>query len=328
MSEHRVFPVANSDPLAGAHAILEAAWEAANLDRLLIPIWSEDAHMPVPSLIRDAGEITHADPFAPIMPGNAARQAADAIRAAGEQRLGLFLRPCEIRSLRKIAGRENLDLENVLLISSDCLGAIPYEDYRRHLTLTKDYLQMTRETLQFAAQGGVLPSRYQQSCQLCDAPYPSDIDLHFELFGSETYDQLLLSWDERQLPASFAERLELDPAPGQLLERRQRVIENLSRWRARSLNNHRQELDANLATPEALIDHIEHCSACWDTLEAHCPTFDETILLASNASDALLDWLASCGGCGMCASHCPDGFPLFEVIVALRGIRNDLDQHS
>ena len=323
MSEHKVFPVANGDPLAGTHAILQAAWEAEDLDRLLIPVWSEDAHMPIPSLIQDADEILHADPFAPIMPGNAAGAAADAIRGAGNKHLGLFLRPCEIRSLRKIAAHENLDLASVFLISSDCLGAIPYEDYRRHLTLTKDHLQMTRETLQFAAQGGVLPSRYQQSCQLCDAPYPSNVDLHFELFGSETYDQLLLNWKEDCITTSLSDRLGMIPASEQLLERRQRVIDNLGRWRARSLNNHREELDPSLATPEALIAHIEHCSSCWDTLEAHCPTFNETVLMASNESDALLEWLSSCGGCGMCDSSCPEGFPLFEVIVALRGMQSD-----
>jgi len=318
MAEHRVIPVANGDPLAAAHAVLQAAWEKAELDQLLIPVWSQDVHMPVPSMITAPAELLLADPFAPIMPGNAAGAAADAIRKAKGKRLGLFLRPCEIRSLRKIAEREELDLEKVLILSSDCLGAIPYEDYRRHLTLTKDSLQMTRETLQFAAQGGVLPSRYQQSCQLCDAPFPTAVDLHFELFGSETQERLLINWNESQFQPSLAQQLDSSPASALVLERRQRVIDNLGRWRKRSLNNQRDDLDETLVTPDALIAHIEHCSSCWDTLEAHCPTFDETVLLAPDGRSALLEWLSSCGGCGMCASSCPDGFPLFEVIIALR----------
>lgn len=323
MNEHRVIPVEDGDPLATAHTVLQAIWTAAELDQMLISVWSEDLLMPIPSLIDGPADLVHADPFAPIMPGNSAGAAADAIRSSPGRRLGLFLRPCEIRSLLKITNREGLDLGHVFLFSSDCLGTIPNEDYRRHLTLTKDHLQMTRETLQFAAQGGVLPSRYQQSCQLCDAPYPTAVDLHFELFGSETQEQLLLNWDEKRLSSSLQGRLGLAAAPNQLLEKRQRVINNLNRWRSRSLENHREDLDPSLATPEALIEHIEHCTACWDTLEAHCPTFDGTLILAPDSRSALLDWLSSCGGCGMCASTCPEGYPLFEVIVALRGLDPD-----
>ena len=318
MAEHWVIPVTDSKPLTSVHEILQAVWKTAELNQMLIPIWSENAHMPVPTLIHDPDELMQADPFAPIMTGNAAGTAFDSIRKSHGKRLGLFLRPCEIRSLRKIADREQADLTNVLLLSSDCLGAIPYEDYRRHLTLTKDYLQMTRETLQFAAQGGVLPSRYQQSCQLCDAPFPSGVDVHFELFGSETQDQLLLNWNEGSFRSPLSTHLESSVAPNQLIERRERVINNLGRWRSRSLNSHREELDPTLATPEALITHLQHCSDCWDTLEAHCPTFDEQALLATDEHEALLNWLSTCGGCGMCASSCPEGYPLFEVIVALR----------
>lgn len=318
MAEHWVIPVEAGDPLGAACSVLQAVWEAADLERMLIPIWSEEAHMPLPTIIREFGALTTADPFAPIMPGNAAGLAARTIQGSPGGRTGLFLRPCEVRSLRQIAAREQLPLDDVLLVSSDCLGAIPAEDYRRHLTLTKDYLQMTRETLQFAAQGGVLPSRYQQSCQLCDAPYPERVDLHFELFGSETHDRLLVKCGHDRLRPSLAERVECRPAPVELLERRQRVIENLGRWRTRSLDNHRMEIDPELASPAALFEHLEHCSACWDTLEAHCPTFDAQILLAPDGQDALLAWLGSCGGCGMCHSTCPEGYPLFEVIAALR----------
>jgi Pyruvate/2-oxoacid:ferredoxin oxidoreductase delta subunit len=328
MNEHRVIPVERNDPLVTAHAVLQAIWTAAGLERMLIPVWSEDLLMPAPLLIDRPAALVRADPFAPIMPANSAGAAADAIRSSRGRRLGLFLRPCEIRSLRKIADREGLDLKHVFLFSSDCLGAIPNDDYRRHLTLTKDHLQMTRETLQFAAQGGVLPSRYQQSCQLCDAPYPTAVDLHFELFGSETQEHLLLNWDEQRLSSSLHEHLELAEAPDLLLERRQRVINNLSRWRSRSLEHQRGDLDPSLATPEALLAHIEHCSVCWDTLETHCPTFDGTLVLAPDGGSALLDWLSSCGGCGMCASKCPDGFPLFEIIVALRSLDPDLAKRA
>jgi len=292
-------------------------WEAAPLNALLIPIWSEEDQLPIPTLIRNPNLLSQADPFAPVMPGNAARLAADALNSHTGGTLGLCLRPCEMRSLRNIVEAEGLGREDVLLISSDCLGALPPEDYRRHLTLMADHSQMTRETLHFAAQGGILPSRYQQSCQLCDAPYPEQVDLHLQLFGYETQKQISLDWHETKFANPLEDRLILSDVPPGIEARRARVLANLARWRSRSLEDRQDVLDPDHATPAALLEHLMHCSHCWDVLEAHCPTFGLPDQQLEDEQDLLL-WLNTCGGCGMCDSVCPTGYPLFEVILTLR----------
>jgi formate dehydrogenase subunit beta len=309
--------VKDEHPLNTTRMLLQRVWETAPLNALLIPTWSEEEQLPVPTLIRDPGQLTKADPFAPVMPGNAARLAAETMHSHSGGMLGLYLRPCELRSLRIIIETEGLDVEAALLISNDCLGALPAEDYRRHLTLMTDHSQMTRETLYFATQGGILPSRYQQSCQLCDAPYPEQVDLHLQLFGLETQKQITLVWDKSKFTHPLESHLALSNVPPGIEARRARVLANLARWRSRSLEERQDTLNPDYSTPAALLEHLEHCSYCWDVLEADCPTFDLSNQQLEDEHD-LLAWLNTCGGCGMCDSVCPTGYPLFEVILTLR----------
>jgi Pyruvate/2-oxoacid:ferredoxin oxidoreductase delta subunit len=313
----KTIQVTDQQPLGTMRAVMQSVWEAAPLSALLIPIWSEDDQLPIPTLIRDPELLSQADPFAPVMPGNAARLAVDEMNSHTGGTLGLCLRPCEMRSLKQIAASENLCLDEVLLISSDCLGAIPAADYRRHLTLMTDHSQMTRETLHFAAQGGILPSRYQQACQLCDAPYPEQVDLFLQLFGYETQKQIALGWHEEKFASPLEEQLSLFDIPPGIEARRSRVLANLARWRNKSLEERQDILDPEYATPAALLSHLEHCSYCWDILETHCPTFDLPDQQVEDEQD-LLRWLNTCGGCGMCDCVCPTGYPLLEVILTIR----------
>lgn len=315
----RTIEVKDEQPLATTRRLLQSVWEAAPLNAFLIPIWSEEEQLPIPTLIRDPESLSQADPFAPVMPGNAARIALETIKAHSGGTLGLCLRPCEMRSLMNIIETEGISRENVLFISSDCLGALPPEDYHRHLTLMTDPSQMTRETLRFAAQGGILPSRYQQSCQLCDAPYPEQADLYLQLFGYETQKQISIGWHESKFSAPLEAQLALSDVPPGIEARRARVLANLARWRSKSLEGRQDMLDRDHTTSAALLDHIKHCSQCWDVLETHCPTFGLPDQQLEDEQE-LLAWLDSCGGCGMCDSTCPTGYPLFEVILTLRQV--------
>jgi formate dehydrogenase subunit beta len=265
--------------------------------------------------------LSKADPFAPVMLTNGTADAVNLIRENPKLRLALVLRPCEVRSFRELFKRiESPSTDNVI-ISSDCLAVFPANDFDWRLGDKQDLERLTHDALQFAAQGGILPSRYQRSCQFCEVPYPEKVNLHIELFGLDTGQYLVLRLPDETTTDQFgfASPASQD-VPLDITERRERVLEKITTWRGRSLSYARSHLDEAQASPEGLLQHLRACIACSQKLLEYCPlidpsTFDQESIASPETIEA---WISSCGGCGMCEHECPDGYPLFIIIAHLR----------
>ena len=54
------------------------------------------------------------------------------------------------------------------------------------------------------------------------------------------------------------------------------------------------------------------CGICVD----HCPL--DVLRLNEKTGTAYIKYLRDCQGCFLCEHECPDGFPLFRVIITLR----------
>lgn len=317
----RLLPVDSQGPLEATRRLLAQVWERAGLEGMLIPVWIAGKRDPRPTLLADQALLDRADPFAPLMTSNAAPLAADVLRRPAGGRFGLVLRPCELRSLRVLAFRLGVDLDDCLLISSDCLATFPPEDFDWRLRQTSDYERLTQEALHFAAQGGILPSRLRGTCQFCEVPYPTDADLQIEVIGLETSKHLVLSLRDDDL----TNRLGLSnggtaDVPSSLRDRRDHVLAKLASWRRQARAFAESHLDPQQSTLAALIAHLRACATCRDWLENACPLFArqwEASGDGDSAEELQAMWLDGCGGCGMCEHECPEGYPLPTVIGRL-----------
>ncbi len=287
---------------------------------MILPLWQPANRRPEPTLVTRQENLTEADPFAPVMASNAAKTTMDIIVRNGNKQVGVFLRPCELESLRILASQDRVNLDGVYLMSADCLGVLPEEDFRRHLTLTADSESITRETLQFAAQGGILPSRYKESCQLCHHPYPQSCDLHILLFGVETLKGLVIEMQDSESAMEISQHMQGQPVPPALPGRRAKVIQNLETWRSRSFGREEERFPDLDKTLQALMQHLDNCESCRTRVQEQCPLFDPLAVSNVNGTDhsKLELWVQSCAGCGMCEHECPTGYPLFSAIVQIR----------
>lgn len=328
MSQSQYIPVADGDPLETSRKVLSAIWEIRALDAMIVPRWQNTSRRPEPTLVIAPEDLMGADPFAPVMAANSAKLAVDVLGDKGLDRVGIFLRPCELESLRVLVDQDGDSLQSAYLMSADCLGVLPEDDFRRHLTLTTNYESITRETLQYAAQGGILPSRYKESCQLCRHPYPQGCNLHLMLFGVETGKGIVVILSDETTAEGLSQRMQVYPVPDEIPERRRRVIQNLETWRGRSFGREDERFPDLKKTLNALAEHLVECNSCHAHLEAHCPLFDLASLRdAENIDlDSLGTWVQSCAGCGMCKHDCPQDYPLFSAIIqirhALTGVRH------
>jgi formate dehydrogenase subunit beta len=312
--------VESQGPLPAIRQLLASLWTRRQLSAMLIPTWTRSGRSMKATLLTSPESLLSADPFAPVMPMNAASEAALVLSRRPPGAICLVLRPCELRSLRELARRQALPLDDTILVSTDCLAVLPQEDFDWRQASHQDPDQITRNALHFAAQGGILPSRLRPSCQLCDQPYPQDADLHIQVFGLETTKQVMLEARQEALLAVLeTDGLDLRPVPPELEERRERVMERLVSWRRQVRAYAESHLTPDQASMATLLDHLQACEACRLRLGGYCPLFEQAWQgpERKGLESRVESWLVACGGCGMCDYACPSGYPLFTVIGSL-----------
>jgi formate dehydrogenase subunit beta len=294
--------------------ILAHIWSHSNRNGILIPAFPVGSELPSPTFLEKPKDLSRSTLLAPYMPYNAAANAVELLEANPGAPLALALKPCELRSLEQFARQKSIDLTSVITISSDCLAVFPTEDIVWRLA-DEAFQDLTEEVLQFAPQGGILLSRFQQSCQVCERPYPVDADVQFELIGFDANKHFIISVKD----STWLEGIEiqLGTVDPELISKRERILENLVNWRSKSLKSAGSKLDPDLATPEGLMTHLKTCPDCQGQLEAMCLQYEDGVL---RSKAAIADWVGTCSGCGTCDYDCPTNYPLFTVIAHL----NDL----
>ncbi len=320
MATHSLMLVENNGPLLAIRQLLASLWLGRGLTGMLIPTWTRSGRTMKATLLTSPESLLAADPFAPVMPMNAANEAVSVLSRRPPGPVALALRPCELRSLRELARRHPLGLPDAFMVSTDCLAVLPQEDFDWRQGKDLDPDRITKDALHFAAQGGILPSRLRPSCQLCDQPYPKDADLHIQVFGVETSKHILLEVRDPALFETFeADGFDLRPVSADIENRRIRVMQRLVSWREQVRAYAESHLTPEQATLERLVEHLHACDPCRERLAGYCPLFEQTWTQAGEMerSKNVEGWLVACGGCGMCDYSCPRGYPLFTVIGSL-----------
>lgn len=320
MAFHKMIEVREGNPVQTTRQLLRIPLENNQLDEYFLPVWDEATLCPTPTVVSSPEMLSNADPFAPVMICNSGSIAFDHIEHNPDRRIGIVLRPCELRTLLFLLSERGIRPRNVLLISMDCLATFPAEDFGWRYEKSEDRDSLSKTALHFAAQGGLLPSRYRGGCQLCAKPYPERADLQFELFGIETSEYICLkSSHDDILERLGMESISFMPVPEEMIKRRERTLERLIGWRRQSRAYASAHLSPEQKTLPGLISHLKNCPDCQRILAQHCPIFELEWVTEGRdpPSEALENWLGYCGGCGMCEHSCPQDYPIFTTISYL-----------
>ncbi len=302
----------HNDPLAAIRQFLGRLFERAGLDAVLVPARISTPPGIEARIVRERAGLDAADPFFPVMPTNAVSLAVQFGRMHPDEHLGLVMRACEMRALVEVAGRGEVNLSRCLLLGVDCLGTFPSEDMGwRGSTET-----LTRETLQFARQGGVAVYRYRPACRMCIESMPEAANLTIDLLGLPTSQQVMITARN----GGLAERLHLveitdGMAPPELRQQHQQVHRAVAQRRARARGRIMHMLEGELLPDvDALIAHLEGCAPCRRCLDI-CPVYTAG---AGLSRQTVTRWLASCAGCGLCEEECPRHLPLVAIFRRLQ----------
>jgi formate dehydrogenase subunit beta len=331
MPRNVVLEVKDGDVTGALRGFLKSLLEKGLLDALLAPVAVPSGKNVVQTLVEDIGRIDHAEPLAPVMPVNSAKIVSTLTRtAAPGKKIGVVLRPCELRALHELVKLKQADLTNLVLIGMDCFGTYSVSDYSEAGVSTDAFLK--------TAAGDGDP-KIRQSCRICRYPAPLNADLVIGLIGMDLNRELLIRGEtpggERLLGA-----LGID-GDGDAAKR-DAAVAKLATTRDGQKNEFLQKAAAEFGGLQNMLSALSSCVACHNCRVAcpicYCreclldsPTFtqweaDKYIEWADRKgalrlpADSLLFHLvrlnhmgASCVACGLCEDACPNGVEVFKL---------------
>jgi len=167
---------------------MKRALEKGDFDAVLIPVKvpSGDSYSWI--LCQDISLVDDANPVAPIMPVQGAKALKSFTRKGeGELKVAVVMRPCEVRASIELTKLNQVHLDNIIIISYDCPGAIPYSDYLGNPQESEKQFQKILTGKHFNSD------IVKPVCQICDQFSLPASDLHFSLLGSVDKSVLLIS---------------------------------------------------------------------------------------------------------------------------------------
>jgi formate dehydrogenase subunit beta len=323
------------NPLEKVHNLIRQIWLETNLDGMLVTMNGSGEASAMPRYIVDVESINEINPFKPLMEINIARLVPDLLASHPDARIGALLRPCEMRALTEMTKHASFKIDNLLTFSVDCLGTLPADEYqwrlerieKTHISEKKSpadsYGELANEALQFARQGGIIPYRYRSACQVCLSPAAEHANINLHILGLPVRQQMLLSVSDSKIAETIhLEKLTNGLADEALINQYERILSKMCERHQRTMERVNEGLgDLLPAEVDAVIHQLDSCGACQNCMDV-CPicSVDRPYRNTDGHYDrsAVMRWLVSCAGCGMCEQSCPTHLPISAIFAHIR----------
>jgi len=330
--------VENGDTISAIRGFLKSFLEAGIVDALFVPLETDRGGI-VPSLVTNPGFLERANPLAPVMPINSARAVSVLTGKHPASRLGVVLRPCEIRALIELVKLQQASMDGVTVIGLDCPGTYEVTEYvtrkRAGNFDSAGYLSSVQQGQEPALEG----LEFRQACKMCINPVSPNVSVSLHLFGADLSSGIPVELEDELaiklgVTASAFESKQHDAIVDKVVAAHRQI-------REKDLLAIRAQMNSN----GGIASLFDDCIRCHNCMTA-CPicycktclfkttTFDHEPDHYFNAArrkgavrmlgDTLLFHMtrmnhmsASCVSCGMCTSACPSDIPVGAIFSAV-----------
>ena len=334
MEKNTILPVSNGDVLKAIRTFLSSLLQRKLVDALLVPLELPTRDNVVPTIVSNPDRLQAANPLAPVMPLNSARLVSLMTAVSpSPNKLGVVLRPCELRALIELVKLKQASLENLILIGVDCLGTYSINDYGKFVqetaTPARDFLNKFKE--------GKEDPLLRKACQVCEYPIPMSADLVIGLIGIDFNTGILLKANTAE-GERIIEEMGLEEGS---VEGRDAAISKLISQRIERRDKLFEQTKKDVHGLEKLMATLATCVNCHNC-KTTCPLcyckecfFDSPVFefeaekylgwaqkkgALRMPTDTLLFHLTrlnhmviSCVGCGLCTEACPNNIPVSDI---------------
>lgn len=330
--------VKDKNPEATLRELFSGWLRDGKLSAMLVPALTKSGAATL-VLVSDPGKMGSTAPLLPAMAVNGASVVRDIAKLPSDgAKVGVLLRPCELRAVVELAKLRQVLLDNLMLIGIDCPGTYKAVGFRDVVGSDSDFgNRHAREQ-----QGYYDNPNLRTACRVCEYPKPMVSDLAIGFLGMAPDKEL---WLDGATDKGSALLEGLGLATGSEPEARQEYLKELAARRTKKAEARIRELDQAAMGPENLTRYFADCLNCHNCMRV-CPVcycrecffdsdnfqrrLDEHVRLAKRKgltrmpSETLLfhltrmnHMMTSCVACGICEDSCPAGIallPLFKKV--------------
>lgn len=310
------------------------------LDNLIVPRRTPEKSFVYQVLHQGSDSLKDILPLSPVMPVNSATLLKKMTKFSGsEKKVGIVLKPCEMRAVVELVKLKQINLENIYLFTVDCPGTCDVELYSNP---EFDRGKLEQELLK-SYESGEQIEQVRQACKVCDKFYPfKTTDLEVGIFGTNG-ELYLISHSEKgeEILKSIP-----DLKPGKA-EDRKKALDKIKTKRTEKKEKYFEKFRDEVKGLEKLSSFYSKCINCHNCM-SQCPIcicrecFFESSTFEYE-SDQILNWagrngllkmptdtllfhlgrmnhmVTSCVSCGMCSQACPVGIDVGSMFTLTGG---------
>jgi formate dehydrogenase subunit beta len=320
-------------------AFLKKAISQGCFEAVLIPVRAPGTESFSFWLVRDESLLKNAYPLPPVMSVQGAKAVSSLTRRGpGKKKIAALVRPCEARATVELLKLEQVELDNIVLITIDCPGALPLAEWAKDA-------KKAEATFAEVLKGGGGDS-LRPICQICDKFSATGAeDLHIGVLGAKSGGIFLIPHSPKG--EDILEKLGLSADAD--ISGWEKTVAALTEKRKEQRLKSRQEFKDKVAGLDNLLNTFSQCINCHNCMRV-CPicycrqcffdspnmkfAFGDYLQRAETAGGLrlppetllfhigrMLHMSLSCVSCGACEDACPTAIPVAQIFSAV-GERN------